>query len=80
MTIAKTITLTEEELKLVPTASPEYHYCKPCWGIMSDPITAASLMKGLAHGKLRQLGVVNPENATSFYYQGLLSKIKPRKS
>lgn len=73
----KVIVLTPEEKLGMETTLDEYPYCKPCWGILSDPIRGPILMKGLAQQRMRLSGVSAPvaEVLADRYYKGLVSHI-----
>lgn len=74
----KIFQLTEAEKASMADPQDEYVYCRPCYGIMSNPITATAFMKGQAQIKLTQLGVPNAEELATKYHADLLARAKVR--
>jgi hypothetical protein len=72
------IVLTDEERSRVLNPQDEYTYCKPCWSILSDPISGPALMSGVAQHHLRHLGVSNVEELTARYRASLTARAKRR--
>jgi hypothetical protein len=62
------------------TPQKEYVYCRPCWGVLSNPVTSPSVLKGLVQTGLRQLGVGDAERIAKQYYVRLVERIKQRPS
>ncbi len=75
---SQTFVLTEDEKAKVVDARDEYVYCKPCWSILSDPVSGPALMSGIAQHHLRNLGVSNVEELTARYRAALTAKAKRR--
>jgi len=68
------IILTEAEKAQLPDPRDEYIYCKPCWSILSNPVSGPALMSGIAQHHLRQLGVSNPEQAAARFRSRLSAR------
>lgn len=68
------IDLTEEERSTYPSSPERLFYCKPCWKILSDPVTGPTLVGGLAHQYLRRLGVSNAEQLAARFQSALAQK------
>jgi len=75
----KVIKLTQSERQVIlddgQKPLPEYIYCRPCWRVLSNPVTGPNLGKGLMQARLRQLGVVNAEALAKIYHKKLVSRI-----
>lgn len=73
---------TKQELDAFKTRGlipkEEYAYCHPCWRTLSDPVTGPMFAKGLVQVGLKQLGVVNSEQAATKYHTALVGKIHER--
>lgn len=78
----KTIRPTSQELEAFRTRGvipkEEYTYCLPCWRTLSDPVTGPMFAKGLMQVGLKQLGVVNSEQAATKYHTSLVEKIREK--
>lgn len=74
------IKLTKEERRLLPEAAEEYHYCPSCWRVLSNPVTAPSLISGMALHHLRQAGVANAEQLADQFRQDLTVRATTRRS
>jgi len=72
------ITLTDDERAQVADPLDEYPYCKPCWGILSDPVAGPSLMSGIAQHYLIQAGVQEADGLATRYKQRLISRAVKR--
>ena len=65
----------QKELNRVGDDRKEFIYCKPCWRILSDPLTGPSLGKGIIETRLRQAGVPNAEQVAKSFHKKLLARI-----
>ena len=78
------VVLTDEEKKAIRASGAEpqdeYHYCRPCWKNLANPVSGPAFMKGIFQIRLRQLGVANAEQLANKYHAGLVSKIKEKPS
>ncbi len=74
------VTLTESERELLNEPLEEYQYCKPCWGILSNPATAPALMSGIARHRLRQAGVEAADQLADKFRQDLATRALTRRS
>lgn len=76
------IVLTEaERQKLIALKQPvrdEYVYCRPCWRVLSDRVSAPALIKGLTLAHLRNLGVSNAEGLAQRFYVRLVDALKKK--
>lgn len=68
------IVLTEQERAQVQNPLERYVYCKPCWKVLSDPVTSPVLMSGVVLQHLRQLGVERAEELAANYRQALSAR------
>lgn len=79
----QTYILTEaEKASLVKgghTPKDQYFYCRPCFRMISDPATAAQLIKGVVQVSLTAQGNPKAEEIANRYYQFYLRNGK-RKS
>lgn len=68
------IVLTEEERAHVENPQDEYVYCKPCWRILSDPVSGPALMSGIAQHHLRDAGVAEADTLALKFRQELTAR------
>ena len=54
----------------------EFHYCGPCWRIVSDRERGAALMRGLCQTSLASMGRADAEKQSSKLYSFLIEKSK----
>lgn len=76
---SEVIVLTDEEKAQLPEPLDEYVYCKPCWKVLSDPLSGPALMSGIAQHHFRLLGVSNAEELAA-RYRSLLTTRAVRKT
>ena len=74
------VVLTPAEREVIDRPLDEYVYCKPCWGVLSDPIASPALISGIVQHHLRKIGVPNAEELSSKYRASLMQKAGVRKS
>jgi len=74
------IVLTEAEQKLLSEPLAEYLYCQPCWGILSNPVTAPALISGIARHHLQQAGVSQSNQLADKFRQDLADRATTRRS
>ena len=56
----------------------EYAYCRPCWGLVSDPEKVSQLYRGMMQVRLRPFGLATAERAGARLYDFLLSKARKK--
>lgn len=65
------LVLTEAEKAILTHPLDEYTYCKPCWGILCDPVAGPALMSGIAQHHLRDAGVQDADSITARFRSAL---------
>jgi hypothetical protein len=77
-----TITLSEEMKETLQaqglTPPDEYHYCAPCWRMVSDRERGARLLSGFFQVNLTGLGYANVDKAGAKLHAFLISKTNKR--
>lgn len=73
------LTLTESERSTIQqmTGQPaplEYHYCNPCWKLLSDRQQGAQFIAGTVRASLAAQGMKNPEKAGKKMLDFLLAR------
>ena len=78
-----TVTLTEAEKQHiasvgVQTVPDAYHYCGPCWKVLSDKTMGAQLIKGTFQSGLTAKGVERADLLSHLLFRRLIG-LKPTK-
>ncbi len=58
----------------------EYIYCRPCWGVVSDPVRCAQLYKGMLQMRHSPISEVRAEKLGDRVYKFLIDHAKPKPS
>jgi hypothetical protein len=74
------IVLSEAERQQVADPLDEYPYCRPCWKILSDPVTAPALISGIARHRLQRIGVDRADQLADKFRSDLAELAKTRRS
>jgi len=75
-TDCQVVTLTEEEVVQLKEQGhnppSQYTYCKPCWKVLSNPVSGPAVLRGLFEHHLKRVGVVNAEELADKYHKRLV--------
>ena len=71
-----TVTLTDDEKAYIRnnggTVPDTYHYCGPCWKVLSDPLMGAQLIRGTIQSHLMANKVPNAEVLSQLFFKRLM--------
>ena len=73
-----TIHVTAEMRAAYPsiTLPQAYHYCRPCWRLLSDREKGARLLSGLMQTQLSGQGNLDAQKMSAKFYEFLIEKSK----
>lgn len=58
------------------TLSDRIGYCKPCYRLMENPVTAVQMMRGVVEVQLRAAGSPNASQVAERFEKNLLARMK----
>ena len=76
--IAETVHVSEAMRAAYPsiTLPNEYHYCSPCWRLLSDQERGARLLSGMLQSHLSSKGHLDAQAPAKKFYEFLIRKSK----